>query len=59
MITLSLKVIEQLGFKSRLKVSPFTNLPLGKWGYFWSIFKIHLVLIILEVSSYTNKRGVG
>jgi hypothetical protein len=34
MIILSPKVIEQLGFKTRLKISPFTNLPLGKWGFF-------------------------
>jgi hypothetical protein len=39
MITISPKVIEQLGFKSRLKISSFTNLPHGKWGYFLSTFE--------------------
>jgi hypothetical protein len=57
MIFISPKVIEQLSLKSKLKVSPFTNLPHGKWGYFWSTFKICLVLIFLEVNSYNNDRG--
>jgi hypothetical protein len=59
MISISPKVIEQLGFKSKLKISSFTNLPPGKWGYFWSTFKICLFLIILEMNSYNNNRGLG
>jgi hypothetical protein len=55
MIYISPKVIEQLGFKSKLKIS---NLPPSKWGYFWFMFKIRLVLIILEVNFYNNNRGV-
>jgi len=58
MISISPKVIEQLSFKSTLKVSPFTNLPPKKWGYFWSTFKIHLVLIFLKANFYNNNRGV-
>jgi hypothetical protein len=54
MISISPKVIEQLNFKSRLKVSPFTNLPPSKWGYFWSTFKF-----FLEVNIYNNIRSVG
>jgi hypothetical protein len=53
------KVIQQLNFKIRLKVSPFTSLPLNIWGYFWSIFKMCLVLIVLEVNSYSNNRDMG
>jgi hypothetical protein len=53
------KVIEQLSFKSRLKVSPFTNLLPIKWGYFWSTFKIIVVVSFLEMNIYSNDRGVG
>jgi hypothetical protein len=35
---ISPKVIAQLGFQIKLKISPFTNLPPSKWGYFWSTF---------------------
>jgi hypothetical protein len=56
MISISPKIIEQLSFKNRLKIFPFTNLPHGKWGYFWSTLKICLVLIFLEVNSYSNDR---
>jgi hypothetical protein len=59
MIFISPKVIKQLSFKSRLKVSPFTNLLPIKWGYFWSILKIILALIFLEMNIYNNDRGVG
>jgi hypothetical protein len=58
MISISPKVIEQLSLKSKLKVSPFTNVPHGKWGYFWSTLKKKLVLNFLEVNSYNNDRGV-
>jgi hypothetical protein len=50
---------KQLSFKSRLKVFPFTNLPLDKWGYFWFTFQICLVLIFLEVNICCNNKGVG
>jgi hypothetical protein len=59
MIFISPKIIEQLNFKSKLKVSPFTNLPLVKWGYFWSAFYKKLVIIFLEVNTYSIDRGVG
>jgi hypothetical protein len=46
-------------FKSRLKVSPFTNLPPSKWGYFKFTIKICLVLMFLELNSYSKNTGVG
>ncbi len=52
------KIIEQLSYKSRLKVSPFTNLPLCKWGFFGLLLKSFLVLMFLEVNTYCNNRGV-
>jgi hypothetical protein len=42
MISTSPKIIQQLSFKSLLKVSPFTNLPLGKWGYGYFWYTINL-----------------
>ncbi len=59
MIYISPKIIEQLSFKSRLKVSPFTNLLHSKCGYFWSTLKKCLVLFFLEVNTYSNNRSVG
>ncbi len=59
MISIPPKAIEQLSFKSKLNVSPFTNLSPGKWGYFWSTLKICLILIFLEVNIYSNNKGVG
>ncbi len=58
MISISPKVIKQQSFKSKLKISPFTNLPSSEWGYFWSTLKIHLVLMFLKVNSCSNNRGV-
>jgi hypothetical protein len=59
MISIFPTVIEQLSFKSRVKICPFTSLPFNVRGYFWSILKNCLVLIVLEVNSYSNNRGMG
>jgi hypothetical protein len=51
--------MEQLSFKSKLKILSSTNVPFDKWGYLWFTLKICLVIMFLEVYSYDNNKGVG